>query len=115
MLGWLAYLLVTPLQVSADLQTMGMMGGSGAAAIQDAHMPMGNLSAQACMQLQCHAAPAVVARVAQAAPFPVQPVAVAVSSPDPYQVTATQVPGPAAHPPLRPAPVLYLRPARLLI
>lgn len=117
LLGWLVYMLMTPLQLSANTRTMLMAGETGVmGAMQDAPMPMGHLSVDACMQLQCHAVPAVAPQgTQQSLSHQGHEPALVVSELSPYPSVVAPTSGSAAQPPLRAAPILSLRPARLLI
>lgn len=119
LLGWLAFALLAPLQWSAN--PVSRMSGAhaaptGAMPAMGLHMPMNRLTANACMQLQCHAPPALAVVWEHASPTakrvllaPAAPVTLA------WSVVPWQRLRVVAAPPVRPEPVLAARPARLLI
>ncbi|MHB1530326.1 MAG: hypothetical protein ACYCXT_13050, partial [Acidiferrobacteraceae bacterium] len=119
LLGWLAYMLLVPLQLSASTLPITAIGSAAQARwAQGAsmHMPMGILDVSACVQLQCHAAPAI----GNHAPHNdgrVAPPVLAITVPTTlgWQETPTRLLRTAPPPPLRSDPVRYARPARLLI
>ena len=119
LLGWLAYLMLAPLQLSAN-PLPGMALGNVAAAhpAQGASMPMpmGHLRMAACIQLQCHAAPTIGNHASNHDGRTAPPaLALTTTSTWVWQKAPAHRMRTAPPPPLRPDPVRYARPARLLI
>lgn len=118
LLGWFAIVLMAPLQVS--MASAGAATGSlphaTSMAGMSSHIPMSRLTDNACIQLQCHAAPTLTA-VGPAMPPFARLVLVAMGSVLllEWRAVAVQARSAASAPPWRSDPVLAVRPARLLI